>query len=148
MLVNTFEKNTDSASEAISWIMSRVDYKKLMRACQYASENPTKETKVVLFEYLYPNAAHIRKYGNSAAVHFLSNGVPVNSMIRSNHEVHDFMDKMFRTANTDWYVRFNHYNGEPESSSCQVVLRFLERLPPLVPWPHYSPISHNNSSQC
>lgn len=145
MLVNTFENKSLTTSHAISWIMSRLDYKKIAKAVRYVDENPDSERKVVLFEYLQPNAAYIRKNGNTAALHFLPDGTTVDSAIRTNQEVRDFLDKMFQTPNTVWYVRRHHQNGEPESASCQVVLYFLEKLPPLVPWPHYSPI---NSSPC
>lgn len=148
MLVNTLEKKSPAAIHAITWIMSRLDYKKIAKVAKYADENPETERKVVLFEYLQPNAAYIRKNGNSAAVHFLPDGTSVDSAVRTNYEVRDFLDKMFRTPNTNWYIRYNHVNGAPEAGTCQVVLHFLEKLPPLVPWPYYSPITHDNSSQC
>lgn len=148
MLVNTLEKKSPSATHAITWIMSRLDYKKIAKAAQYANDNPAKETKVVLFEYLQPNSAYIRTNGNSAAVHFLPDGTTVDSAIRTNYEVRDFLDKMFRTPDTNWYIRQHHPYGGLASATCQVVLHFLEKLPPLVPWPYYSPITHDNSSQC
>lgn len=145
MLVNTFENKSPSAVHAISWIMSRLDYQKIAKKTQYANNNPDKETKVVLFEYLQPNTAYIRKNGSSAAVHFFPDGSTVDFTLRTNYEVRGFMDKMFLTPNTNWYIRYNHLNGAPEASSCQVVLHFLEKLPPLEPHVCYSPI---NSSVC
>ncbi len=145
MLVNTFEKKSVSASHAISWIMNRLDYAKIAKTARFVDENPDMERKVVLFEYLHPNPAYIRENGNSAAVHFLPDGTTVDFAIRTNWEVRDFLDKMFRTPNTNWYIRRHHSHGAPESATCQVVLHFLEKLPPLEPWPYYSPI---NSSHC
>jgi hypothetical protein len=146
MLVNAFEKKSSSANHAISWIMSRLNYEKIAKVVKYADDYPHSEHKVVLFEYLQPNAAYIRKNGSSAAIHFLPDGTSVDSAVRTNYEVRDFLDKMFRTPNTEWYVRYNHICGDPEAASCQVVLRFLEKLPPLETWTSYcSPI---NSSHC
>jgi hypothetical protein len=145
MLVNTFEKKGPTTTHAISWIMSRLDYKKIAKTVHYLDKNPYMERKIVLFDYLYPNAAYIRKSGNSAVVDFLPDGTTVDSAVRTNWEVRDFLDKMFRTPNTNWYIRRHHLNDQPESITCQVVLHFLEKLPPLDPWPYYSPI---NSSHC
>lgn len=146
MLVNTFEKKPSTSNDAISWIMTRLDYTKISKVIQYADENPELEYKVVLFEYKFPNTEYIRVHGNQATVDILPGGNTVDSMVRGNYEVRDFLDKMFRTPNTNWYVRFNHRDGTLEASSCQVVLHFLEKLPPLVSWSScYSPI---NSSHC
>lgn len=130
MLVNNLVKLYKTANpntvKTLTWVLSKIDYSKLMARVKYAYENPSEPVKCVLLEYAYTTRAHANK-GHENIVDYMP-----NSTVLVHHALHtpDFIRTMdeFFGANNDTvsiYVRQKiGPDGEPNFHRKQLVVLF------------------------
>ena len=130
MLVDNLVKLNKTASpnsvKTLMWLLSKIDYPKLMARVKYAQENPSESVKCVLLEYAYTTRAYANK-GHENIVDYMP-----NSTVLVHHALHtpDFIRTMdeFIGSNNDTvmvYVRQKiGPDGEPNFHRKQLVIMF------------------------
>jgi hypothetical protein len=139
-VIELFKHADQNSVKTMLWVMSKIDYSKLLRRVAYAYAHPNETVKCVLLEYDYTSWSYV-KLGNSNVIEKMP-----NSNVLVHHALHtpDFirlMDNFFANdrRGVNIYCRQKiGSNGEPNFHRKQLVVSFepwafLPQQPPLPP---------------
>lgn len=131
----------EGQTEVLLTALRMVDYNKLIERIWTAMENPSRDTKCVLFEYHWTRLADVRNRGLPNIITTLRNGMLFHdACIRSN--VFAKLEAMFDNPKVRVYRRRKYVEGEEDRHTIQVVVWFA----PYAFLPPPSPIQIRNES--
>jgi hypothetical protein len=125
-IVQLYRHSNPTSVKTMLWVMSKIDYNKLLRRVTYAYEHPDETVKCVLLEYDYTSWSYVRQ-GNANVIERMP-----NSNVLVHHALHtpDFVQLM------DYFLTNNHpgmtvyarqkinSDGSPNFHRKQLVLMF------------------------
>lgn len=136
-IVQLYAHANSASVKTMLWVMSKIDYSKLLRRIAHAYENPDKTVKCVLLEYDYTSWSYV-KQGNPNVIERMPNS---NVLVHHALNTPDFirlMDSFFKNDHPRMYIYVRQKidsDGVPNFHRKQLVLMFQPYtfVPPPLP---------------